>query len=105
MSVDVRPRSGMLGTNLSAAASARRYPAAPGPYSILRSDAMQCPVCHNEVSPQNAFCNHCGAPMAAAAAQAAPCGSGAAQPPPTYVAQPVAASSGLSDNAAGPSPT
>jgi len=61
---------------------------------------MQCPVCHNEVSPQNTFCNHCGAPMAAAAAQAAPAGAGAT-PPPTYVAPPVAASSGLSDNAAG----
>ena len=64
---------------------------------------MQCPVCHNEVSPQNAFCNHCGAPMAATASQAAPAGAGAgagATPPPTYVVPPVAASSGLSENAA-----
>ena len=28
---------------------------------------MQCPACHNEVSSENAFCNHCGAPMQAAA--------------------------------------
>jgi uncharacterized membrane protein len=59
---------------------------------------MQCPACHNEVSPQNAFCNHCGAPMAAAAA--APAGVGAT-PPSTYAVQPVAAAgSGLSENAA-----
>ena len=57
---------------------------------------MQCPACHNEVSPQNAFCNHCGAPMAAGA----PAGAGAT-PPPTYAVQPVAATgSGLSENAA-----
>jgi uncharacterized membrane protein len=60
---------------------------------------MQCPVCHNEVSPQNAFCNQCGAPLAAAAAGAVPAGAGA-PPPPNYVVQPAAASSGLSDNAA-----
>ena len=59
---------------------------------------MQCPACHNEVSPQNAFCNHCGAPMAAAAA--VPVGAGASAPP-TYAVQPVAAAgSGLSENAA-----
>jgi uncharacterized membrane protein len=59
---------------------------------------MQCPACQNEVSPQNAFCNHCGAPMAAAAG--APAGAGAT-PPPTYAVQPVAAvGSGLSENAA-----
>jgi uncharacterized membrane protein len=62
---------------------------------------MQCPACHNEVSPQNGFCNHCGAPMAAAAPQAAPAGASATTPPPTYAVQPVAASSGLSENAAG----
>jgi uncharacterized membrane protein len=61
---------------------------------------MQCPVCHNEVSPQSAFCNHCGAPMAAAPSQAAPAGAGA-PPPPTYAVPPAAASSGLSENAAG----
>ena len=27
---------------------------------------MQCPVCHNEVSSQSAFCSSCGAPLAAA---------------------------------------
>jgi uncharacterized membrane protein len=59
---------------------------------------MQCPVCPNEVSPQNAFCNQCGAPLAAAAAGAVPAGAGA-PPPPNYVVQPVAAGSGLSDNA------
>jgi uncharacterized membrane protein len=62
---------------------------------------MQCPACHNEVSPQNAFCNHCGAPMSAGAPQAAPAGAGATAPPPTYAVQPVAAGSGLSENAAG----
>jgi uncharacterized membrane protein len=60
---------------------------------------MQCPVCHNEVAPQNAFCNSCGAPMAAAAG--VPAGSGAPAPA-AYAVQPVAAaSSGLSENAAG----
>jgi uncharacterized membrane protein len=54
---------------------------------------MQCPVCHNEVSSQSAFCTSCGAPMAGAPA--------AAVPPPTYAVQPVsAAGSGLSDTAA-----
>jgi uncharacterized membrane protein len=62
---------------------------------------MQCPACHNEVSPQNAFCNHCGAPMSAGAPQAAPAGAGATAPTPTYAVQPVAAGSGLSENAAG----
>jgi uncharacterized membrane protein len=62
---------------------------------------MQCPACHNEVSPENAFCNHCGAPMAAATSQAAPAGAGATTPPPTYAVQPVASGSGLSENAAG----
>jgi uncharacterized membrane protein len=62
---------------------------------------MQCPACHNEVSPQNAFCNHCGAPISAAASQAAPAGAGATAAPPTYAVQPVAAGSGLSENAAG----
>ena len=58
---------------------------------------MQCPACHNDVSPQNAFCNHCGAPMAAATA---PAGAVAA-PSPTYAMQPVAAAgSGLSENSA-----
>jgi uncharacterized membrane protein len=62
---------------------------------------MQCPACHNEVSPQSTFCNHCGAPLGAAAS---PAGAGpATPPPPTYAVQPVAApaTAGLSDNAAG----
>ena len=63
---------------------------------------MQCPACHNEVSPQNAFCNYCGAPMSqttmpGAAPQAAAAGN--APPPSVAYAQP-AAGSGLSDNAA-----
>jgi uncharacterized membrane protein len=53
---------------------------------------MQCPVCHNEVAAQSAFCGHCGAPIAAAAPVVAPI---------TYAPPPVAAaSSGLSPNAA-----
>jgi uncharacterized membrane protein len=60
---------------------------------------MQCPVCYNEVSPQNAFCDRCGAPIAVAATGAGPAGEGV--PPSTnYVVQPVAISSGLSENAA-----
>ncbi len=61
---------------------------------------MQCPVCHNEVATGNAFCNHCGAPMAAATG-AAP--AGAVPPAPAYAVQPApaaAAGSGLSDTAA-----
>jgi uncharacterized membrane protein len=73
---------------------------------------MQCPVCHNEVSAQNAFCNHCGAPVAAAGGAAA---SSTVPPPPDYTnvppaystvppgyvaAPPVVGSSGLSENAA-----
>ncbi|MGA1982749.1 MAG: hypothetical protein ABSG84_09745 [Acidobacteriaceae bacterium] len=48
---------------------------------------MQCPACHNEVASESAtFCNHCGAPLSAAAPAAAP--------PPTD-APPAAASSGI----------
>jgi uncharacterized membrane protein len=66
---------------------------------------MQCPVCHNEVAPQSAFCGHCGATIAAPASEAAP-------PPAAYTAPPGAAapagypapaattSEGLSPNAA-----
>lgn len=62
---------------------------------------MQCPVCHNEVGAQSAFCGHCGAPIAAAAPEAIP-------PQAAYVSVPAAgypppgaaASSGLSPNAA-----
>jgi uncharacterized membrane protein len=57
---------------------------------------MQCPVCHNEVGSETAFCNHCGAPLAAATA-----GAGAATPPPAYAVQAAPASSGLSETAAG----
>lgn len=66
---------------------------------------MQCPACHNEVDPQSTFCNHCGAPIAAAAA-APGAGTGYASVPPSYAAQPaysappVASSGGLSANAA-----
>lgn len=49
---------------------------------------MQCPVCHNEVASQSAFCNQCGAPLGAPAA-------------PPYAVQPVAATgSGLSETVA-----
>jgi uncharacterized membrane protein len=73
---------------------------------------MQCPVCHNEVSSQSAFCNSCGAPLAGAEGAAA---SSTVPPPPNYTnvppaystvppaytaAAPVAASPGLSENAA-----
>ena len=73
---------------------------------------MQCPVCHNEVSAQSAFCNSCGAPLAAAAGTSASSSvppptnytdvpSGYSTVPPAYVAAPpVATSSGLSENAA-----
>ena len=63
---------------------------------------MQCPVCHNEVAPGTAFCNHCGAPLAAGAAPAA----GAVPPTPAYTAVQTApvpaatAGTGLSDTAA-----
>jgi uncharacterized membrane protein len=39
--------------------------------------------------------------MSTGAPQAAPAGAGATAPPPTYAVQPVAAGSGLSENAAG----
>jgi uncharacterized membrane protein len=57
---------------------------------------MQCPACHNEVGPQTAFCNHCGAPLAGATATA----GAAATPPPVYAVQAAPASSGLSETAA-----
>jgi uncharacterized membrane protein len=41
---------------------------------------MQCPVCHNEVAAQNAFCNHCGAAMSGASGA----GASAAPPQPAY---------------------
>ena len=68
---------------------------------------MQCPVCHNEVGPQTAFCNHCGASLAAAAPSAAPPETAYAPPPtysqvpPGYAAPPPAgASTGMSESAA-----
>jgi uncharacterized membrane protein len=68
---------------------------------------MQCPVCHQEVAPQTAFCNHCGASLAAAAPGAAPPAYSAPTaytaptdyPPPAYPPPPAGAS-GLSPNAA-----
>jgi uncharacterized membrane protein len=66
---------------------------------------MQCPVCHNEVGPNTAFCNHCGASLAAAAPSAAP-PEAAYVPPPTYAqvppgyAAPVAGAGGLSEASA-----
>jgi uncharacterized membrane protein len=67
---------------------------------------MQCPVCHNEVSSQSAFCSSCGAPLLA--------GVGGVPPPPSYTNVPPAystvppaytagqpvAGAGLSENAA-----
>jgi uncharacterized membrane protein len=41
---------------------------------------MQCPVCHNEVGPQNAFCNHCGAALSGVP----PSGESAQPPTPAY---------------------
>jgi uncharacterized membrane protein len=65
---------------------------------------MQCPVCHTEVGPQNAFCNQCGAPLSGGAGtvpfEPVPVGAGVPPPPPAYAGQPVAASTGLSENAA-----
>jgi uncharacterized membrane protein len=66
---------------------------------------MQCPVCHQEVAPQTAFCNHCGASLAAAAPEAVPppytappYTSPADYPPPAYPSP--TGSAGLSPNAA-----
>lgn len=69
---------------------------------------MQCPVCHNEVPPQNSFCNHCGAALPGASAtppppayEPVPPTSSTPVPPSGYAPPPpAAASSGLSDSAA-----
>jgi uncharacterized membrane protein len=68
---------------------------------------MQCPVCRNEVAPQSAFCNQCGAPLAAAGAGAPPPPNYTNVPPaystvpPAYAAgPPVATGASLSENAA-----
>ncbi len=66
---------------------------------------MLCPACHNEIDPQSTFCNHCGAPVTAAAA-APGAGAGYTSVPPGYSAQPaysappIAGSGGISANAA-----
>lgn len=47
---------------------------------------MQCPVCHAEVGPQNAFCTNCGNALAAAVPQQnpyEPVSTPPAYPPPT----------------------
>jgi uncharacterized membrane protein len=61
---------------------------------------MQCPVCHNEVEGQPAFCNHCGASLSAPAP--APAAPVATYTPPASSAPPAPAapSSGLSPNSA-----
>lgn len=51
---------------------------------------MQCPSCHNEVTPQSTFCNHCGASLSDS------------MPPP--VAQPPASDSGWSSVSTQPAP-
>jgi uncharacterized membrane protein len=72
---------------------------------------MQCPVCHTEVGPQNAFCNQCGAPLSVGAGtvpfESVPVGAGvppnppyAVPPPSAYAGQPVVVGTGLSENAA-----
>jgi len=64
---------------------------------------MQCPVCHNEVGPQSAFCNHCGAALPTPAAVPP---EAAYPPPPAYAAPPsgyppaASASPGLTPNSA-----
>jgi uncharacterized membrane protein len=66
---------------------------------------MQCPVCHNEVAPQSAFCGHCGASIAGVpASEAVPTPTAYTVPPAT--AAPVgtypapAAAAGISPNLA-----
>ena len=67
---------------------------------------MQCPSCHNEVSPQATFCGFCGAPLAAAPAggpAAAPAGYapvGASSYAAPAAPQVAPAAGGLSENAA-----
>ena len=66
---------------------------------------MQCPACNQEVSPQAAFCNHCGAPIVPAPQQSVPPADfppsyAAAPTPPPTAYPPAPASSGLSDNSA-----
>jgi uncharacterized membrane protein len=66
---------------------------------------MQCPVCHNEVGDQSAFCAHCGATLAAAAPETVPPAASyvppaAAVPVAAYPAATASASSGLTPNSA-----
>ncbi len=67
---------------------------------------MQCPVCHNEIAPQSAFCGHCGASIApASASEAVPTPTAYTAPPIAaapagYPAPTATASAGLSPNAA-----
>ena len=72
---------------------------------------MQCPVCHAEAGSQSAFCPNCGASLSPAVPPAAsvpppaysevpPTAPAAPYTAPPYGAPPVAASSGLSANAA-----
>ncbi len=68
---------------------------------------MQCPACNKEVAPQSAFCNNCGAPVTAAAADPTPGYTTVPNQPyatvpqqPVYAGPPVVAGAGLSDNAA-----
>jgi uncharacterized membrane protein len=65
---------------------------------------MQCPVCHNEIGDQSAFCAHCGATLAAAAPEAVPPAASyvppAAVPVAAYPAATASASAGLPPNTA-----
>jgi uncharacterized membrane protein len=59
---------------------------------------MQCPACLNEVDPQSAFCNRCGASVMQPAG-AVPVGA-TVPPGGAYSAPPGMTSAGLSENAA-----
>jgi uncharacterized membrane protein len=62
---------------------------------------MQCPVCHNEVGAQSAFCGHCGATISASAPEAIPPSVPYTPAPASAYPAPVAAAStGLTPNAA-----
>ena len=60
---------------------------------------MQCPVCHNEVGAQSAFCGHCGATLSASAPEAIPPAAHyTPAPAAAYPAPAAAASTGLAPN-------
>ena len=62
---------------------------------------MQCPVCHNEVGAQSAFCGHCGATLSASAPEAIPPAAHyTPAPAAAYPAPAAAASTGLAPNTA-----